>query len=43
MVGTVLVALTGDRLAVAWWFILAALISLAALAQLDERADEKMD
>ncbi len=43
MVGTVLVALTGDRLAVAWWFILAALISLAALALLDDRADEKMD
>lgn len=41
MIGTVLVALTGDRLAVAYWFILAALISLAALALLADRTREK--
>ncbi len=43
MIGTVLVALTGDRLAVACWFILAALISLAALTFLDDRTLEKID
>jgi len=43
MVGTVLVELTGDRTAVAWWFIAAALISLAALTLLDDGASEKMD
>jgi len=43
MVGTVLVSLTGDRLSVAWWFVAASLISLAALAMLDDRGDETMD
>jgi len=42
-VGTILVALTGDRLAVAYWFILAALISLVALALLTDRTREKID
>jgi len=39
MVGTVLVSLTGDRLSVAWWFILAALLSLAALWALGKKRD----
>ena len=40
-VGTLLVELTGNRLAVAWWFVAAALISLAALAMLGDRGEEK--
>lgn len=36
MIGTLLVELTDDRLAVAWWFIAAAIISLGALALLEE-------
>ncbi len=42
-VGTVLVAITRDRIAVAYWFILAAIISLAALALLTDRTHEKID
>jgi MHS family proline/betaine transporter-like MFS transporter len=41
--GTLLVALTGDRIAVAYWFIAAAVVSLAALARLPDRAHEKID
>ncbi len=41
--GTLLVAFTGDRIAVAYWFIAAALISLAALACLADRTHEKID
>jgi len=37
------VELTGDRIAVAWWFVAAALISLAALALLGDGASENMD
>ncbi len=40
-VGSVLVAITGDKLSVAYWFILAAIISLAALMLLTDRTHEK--
>ncbi len=42
-VGSVLVALTEDRVSVAYWFIFASVISLAALAHLADRTHETID